>query len=296
MKLFMNNTATILTAPAKVNLYLKIVGKREDGYHELDTLFLPFPALADTLAITEKAEGCTIHCDDFDLPAEDNLIYKAWDKYAEATGFRPGLHIELTKRTPTGAGLGGGSSDAATMLRFLNSHPQSPGMAHDELNKLATGLGADVPFFLLDGPAWAKGIGEILTPCEVDLSGLTALLVCPDVHVNTAWAYKAWSTVVRTENLQKKDSFYLTTSHCSNNKAASKTRVTLLNDFEQVVLPEFSVIRETKEYLLKSGACGAVMSGSGASVISFFRTKSLAEQISSELKAHNVDSVIHTFY
>ncbi|MBI9112392.1 MAG: 4-(cytidine 5'-diphospho)-2-C-methyl-D-erythritol kinase [Maridesulfovibrio ferrireducens] len=292
----MNNTATILTAPAKVNLYLKIVGKREDGYHELDTLFLPFPALADTLAITEKAEGCTIHCDDFDLPAEDNLIYKAWDKYAKATGFRPGLHIELTKRTPTGAGLGGGSSDAATMLRFLNSHPQSPGMAHDELNKLATGLGADVPFFLLDGPAWAKGIGEVLTPCEVDLSGLTALLVCPDVHVNTAWAYKAWSTVVRTENLQKKDSFYLTTSHCSNNKASSKTRVTLFNDFEQVVLPEFSVIRETKEYLLKSGACGAVMSGSGASIISFFRTKNLAEQVSSELKAHNVDSVIHTFY
>ncbi|SMF05395.1 4-(cytidine 5'-diphospho)-2-C-methyl-D-erythritol kinase [Desulfovibrio gilichinskyi] len=291
----MNNTATILTAPAKVNLYLKIVGKREDGYHELDTLFLPFPALADTLAITEKAEGCSIHCEDFDLPAEDNLIYKAWDKYAQATGFRPGLHIELTKKTPTGAGLGGGSSDAATMLRFLNSHPHSPGMEHEALNALAAGLGADVPFFLLDGPAWAKGIGEILTPCEVDLSGLTALLVCPDVHVNTAWAYKAWSGVVRTENLQKTNPFYLTTFDSSNNKASSKTRVTLFNDFEQVVLPEFSVIRQTKEFLLKNGANGAVMSGSGASIISFFKDRTLAQKVSSELKADNVPSVIHYF-
>lgn len=289
------NTATILTAPAKVNLYLKIVGKREDGYHELDTLFLPFPALADTLEITEKGESCTINCEDFDLPAEDNLIYKAWDRYALATGFRPGLHIELTKKTPTGAGLGGGSSDAATMLRFLNTHPQSPGMHHDELNKLAAGLGADVPFFLLNGPAWAKGIGEILTPCEVDLSGLTALLVCPDVHVNTAWAYKAWSSVIRTDNLQKNDSFYLTTTVGSNNKSSSKTRVTLFNDFEQVVLPEFSVIRKTKEFLLKRGANGAVMSGSGASIISLFKDRKLALQVSSELKAENVPSVIHSF-
>lgn len=203
----MNNSATILTAPAKVNLYLKIVRKREDGYHELDTLFHPFPALADTLELTEKAEGCSIRCNDFDLPTEDNLIYKAWDKYAEATGFRPGLHIELIKRTPTGAGLGGGSSDAASMLRYLNSHPDSPGMEHDNLNSLAAGLGADVPYFLLDGPAWAKGIGEILSPCEVDLSDLTALLACPDVHVNTAWAYKEWSNPDRARNLEKKIPF-----------------------------------------------------------------------------------------
>lgn len=199
----MNNSATILTAPAKVNLYLKIVKKREDGYHELDTLFHPFPALADTLEVTEKPEGCSINCTDFDLPSEDNLIYKAWDKYGEATGFRPGIHVELTKRTPTGAGLGGGSSDAASMLRYLNTHPDSPGLEHAKLNALAAGLGADIPFFLLDGPAWARGIGEILTPCEVDLSGFTALLACPDVHVNTAWAYKAWSKRINSDNLKK---------------------------------------------------------------------------------------------
>ncbi len=291
----MNKTATILTAPAKVNLYLKIVGKRADGYHELDTLFHPFPALADTLAITGKDEGCSINCADFDLPAEDNLIYKAWDKYAEATGFRPGLHIELTKKTPTGAGLGGGSSDAATMLRYLNTHPKSPGMEHAKLNALAAKLGADVPFFLLDGPAWAKGIGEELTPCKVDLSDLTALLACPDAHVNTAWAYKAWSNVDLSQNQQKNNSFYLTTSPCGNNKAASKTRATLFNDFEQVVLPEFPIIRKTKEFLLKSGACGAVMSGSGASVISFFKDAALADKAASELNAKNTGSIIHTF-
>lgn len=286
---------TILTAPAKVNLYLKIVRKREDGYHELDTLFHPFPAIADTLEVTETGEGCTIHCADFDLPAEDNLIYKAWDKYAEATGFRPGLHIELTKRTPTGAGLGGGSSDCASMLRFLNEHPDSPGMEHDKLNALAAGLGADVPYFLLDGPAWAKGIGEILSPAEVDLSGITALLACPDVHVNTAWAYKAWSNRDRDTKVKKSDAFDLTTSASGNNKTASKTKVTLFNDFEEVVLPEFPKIRETKEYLLKSGACGAVMSGSGASIISFFKDKSAAEKTATGLKAMNVESVIHRF-
>ncbi|NDV22631.1 4-(cytidine 5'-diphospho)-2-C-methyl-D-erythritol kinase [Desulfovibrio sp. JC022] len=288
-------TKTILTAPAKVNLYLKIVGKREDGYHELDTLFHPFPALSDTLEVTETGEGCTIHCADFDLPAEDNLIYKAWDKYAQATGFRPGLHIELTKRTPTGAGLGGGSSDAASMLRFLNTHPDSPGLEHDKLNALAAGLGADVPFFLLDGPAWAKGIGEILSPAEVDLSGLTALLACPDVHVNTVWAYKAWSTRDQSTYLKKSDAFNLTTSASGNNRTASQTRVTLFNDFEEVVLPEFPKIRETKEYLLKNGACGAVMSGSGASVISFFKKRETAQKAASVLNSMKVDSVLHTF-
>ncbi|MFW5499647.1 MULTISPECIES: 4-(cytidine 5'-diphospho)-2-C-methyl-D-erythritol kinase [unclassified Maridesulfovibrio] len=286
---------TILTAPAKVNLYLKIVRKREDGYHELDTLFHPFPALADTLEVTETEEGCTIHCADFDLPAEDNLIYKAWDKYAEATGFRPGLHIELIKRTPTGAGLGGGSSDAASMLRFLNTHPDSPGLEHDKLNALAAGLGADVPFFLLDGPAWAKGIGEILSPSEVDLSGLTALLACPDVHVNTAWAYKAWSGRDQSTNFKKSGAFDLTTSASGNNRTASKTRVTLFNDFEEVVLPEFPKIRETKEYLLKNGACGAVMSGSGASIISFFKEDEAAKAAATGLKSINIDSVLHRF-
>lgn len=280
---------------AKVNLYLKIVGKREDGYHELETLFHPFPALADTLEITATGEGCTIHCDEFNLPAEDNLIYKAWDKYAQATGFRPGLHVELTKRTPTGAGLGGGSSDAASMLRFLDKHPDSPGLEHNDLNALAAGLGADVPFFLLDGPAWAKGIGEILTPAEVDLSGLTALLACPDVHVNTVWAYKAWSNRDQSTYLKKSDAFYLTRNACGNNRTASKTRVTLFNDFEEVVLPEFPKIRETKEYLLKNGACGAVMSGSGASVISFFKNERAAQKAAAGLKSVNVDSVIHTF-
>lgn len=291
----MNNKTTILTAPAKVNLYLKIVGKRDDGYHELETLFLPFPALADTLEISAKDQGCTIHCPDFDLPAEDNLIYKAWDSYALATGFRPGLHVELIKRTPTGAGLGGGSSDAAAMLRFLNEHPDSPGMKHDDLNALAAGLGADVPFFLLDGPAWAKGIGEILTPCEVDLSGLTAVLACPDVHVNTAWAYRAWSNADKTGEQKKNSLLYLTTCASGNNRTASKTRVTLFNDFEKVVLPEFPEIRKTKEYLLKNGACGAVMSGSGASIISFFKDEKTAEKVAAELKSAGTASVLHTF-
>ena len=274
---------------------MKIVGKREDGYHELDTLFHPYPALSDTLEVSETENGCTIHCEQFDLPAEDNLIYKAWDRYAEATGFRPGLHIELTKRTPTGAGLGGGSSDAASMLRFLNEHAESPGLEDAKLNALAAGLGADVPFFLLDGPAWAKGIGEILSPCEVDLSGLTALLACPDVHVNTVWAYKAWSKRDQSANLKKTCNFPLTTISCGNNRTASKTRVTLFNDFEEVVLPEFPKIRETKEFLLKNGACGAVMSGSGASVISFFKEMEIAEKTATCLKAMNVDSVLHTF-
>lgn len=284
-----------MTAPAKVNIYLKIVRKREDGYHELKTLFHPYPALSDQLEISPAKTDCTIDCPGFDLKTENNLIWKAWNKYGEATGFKPGIHVRLEKNIPTGAGLGGGSSDAAAILRYLQNRPDSPGMPADKLNKLAAGLGADIPFFLLDGPAWATGIGEILEPCQVDLKGMTGLLACPDVHVNTAWAYKNWSELPETKKNKTESGFCLTTLSDAYRKTAFKTKAILFNDFETVVFPEFPFLKEVKELILKNGAAGAVMSGSGASIFSIFREKSKALETVTILKAKSIQSVICHF-
>jgi 4-diphosphocytidyl-2-C-methyl-D-erythritol kinase len=284
-----------ITAPAKVNIYLKIVGKRPDGYHELETLFHPFPALNDKLTISPADREFSLNCPGFDLPVEQNLVWKAWDRYASATGFRPGLSVELQKNIPTGAGLGGGSSDAAMILRYLQNRPDSPGMPAAELNALAASLGADVPFFLLDGPAWATGIGEKLDPCEVDLAGMTAVLACPDVHVNTAWAYKKWSELMAEKKDRIESGFCLTTSPGAYKKTAFKTRAVLYNDFETVVFPEFPYLREVKEMILNCGASGAVMSGSGASIFSLFRDSDKALKASEKLDAESIPNVICHF-
>lgn len=284
-----------ITAPAKVNIYLKIVGKRDDGYHELNTLFHPYPALYDNLEIAPADEGCSITCPSFKLKTEQNLIWKAWNSYGEATGFKPGLKVTLEKNIPTGAGLGGGSSDAAQMLRYLQGRPDSPKMSSQELNALAASLGADVPFFLLDGPAWATGIGEKLEPCRVDLKGMTALLACPDVHVNTAWAYKKWSELPDEKKDRSESGFCLTTSPDEYKRTAFKTRAILFNDFETIVFPEFPNLREIKEIILNNGAAGAVMSGSGASIFSLFREKDLALKTSEILKAKSIPNVICYF-
>lgn len=284
-----------MTAPAKVNIYLEIVGKRDDGYHELKTLFHPYPALFDKLKISPADSGCSIHCPGFELDTQSNLIWQAWDKYADATGFRPGVHVFLEKNIPTGAGLGGGSSDAAAMLRYLQQRPDSPEMDYEKLNALAADLGADVPFFLLDGPAWATGIGEKLAPCRVDLEGMTALLACPDVHVNTASAYKNWSKLSDEKKQRTKSGFCLTTHPCDYKNTASKTRAMLFNDFETVVFPEFPYLREIKELILGAGAAGAVMSGSGASIFSLFRDRVQALKTAEDLKTQSVQSVICHF-
>lgn len=269
-----------LKAPAKVNLYLEIKSRRPDGYHELLTLFLHLQKPFDILEVEplEAGQGLVLDCPIPGLKDEDNLIFKAWDKFAKATGFRPDISLRLSKDIPTGAGLGGGSTDAAAMLRFLNEQAGPHALEPNALNKLAASLGADVPFFLMDGPAWATGIGEELTPADVDLEGVTLVLVCPDIHVSTAKAYSDWDKRYADAPETKAAEGFLTSAGSDNNNPFPNSQLVLFNDFESTVFEAHSELRKIKEKLLSLGACGAVMSGSGSSVFGLFRDETTARR------------------
>jgi 4-diphosphocytidyl-2-C-methyl-D-erythritol kinase len=265
----MTNTPASLTAPAKINLHLRILGIRKDGYHELRTLFFPVDVLSDLLEIEPgHDEHFYMRCPaNPDLECASNLIYKAWKLFGQATGFQPGIFVTLTKRIPMGGGLGGGSSDCAALLRWLNDNAGNKALSHDDLISLAAILGADVPFFLMNGPAWAEGIGEILTPANIDLTGMTLVLACPDVHVDTLWAYKQWDLENGSASIQES----LTTPSSDTKKPSPDSALTVVNDFEAIVFAKYPILRKTKEKLIKDGAIAAAMSGSGASLFGLFR-------------------------
>jgi len=286
----------ILAAPAKINLALFITATRCDGYHELESLFVPVPGLADTLEISpaDVGTGCLVEPPLADCPPERNLVCRAWRAYAEATGFAPNIRVRLTKRIPTGAGLGGGSSDAATMLRWLQANSGGQALAPSALNSLAAGIGADVPFFLQDGPALARGIGDRLTPIALDLSGLTLVLALPHVSVPTPWAYAAWDKQEQERNHARPHVDCLTTPESANKRRVSLSPVQAWNDFESVVFPAYSELRLIKELLLRLGAVGAVMSGSGAGIVSLFRDVRQAENAAQALRLDDVPVHVET--
>lgn len=273
---------SILAAPAKINLHLRILGIRGDGYHELRTLFYPVTGFYDTLRIEPSHDkNMFMRCpENPDLESASNLIYKAWKAYGEATGYQPGMFVTLNKRIPMGGGLGGGSSDGAAILRWLNENAGSKALPMDELISLAATLGADVPFFLMDGPAWASGIGEELIPADISLSGMTLLLVLPDVHVDTPWAFKAWDEANDFPEVTES----LTTPHIDTKNPSLVSPLVISNDFEQIVFTKYPVLREIKEKLIQTGAVTAAMSGSGASLFGLYRHGETAAQAAVALK------------
>jgi 4-diphosphocytidyl-2-C-methyl-D-erythritol kinase len=280
---------TTLRAGCKINLYLEILARREDGYHELRTLFHPLPEPRDTLHVAPAASGAglRLECDRPGLDGEDNLVARAWRAFAERTGCAPDVSVRLEKRIPLGAGLGGGSSDAAALLGWLNATAAPAAgcapMADEELTALAATLGADVPFFLLARPAWAGGIGERLRPAAVDLADFTLVLVCPDVHVSTAWAYGRWDELHpgkdagrEPRDVQGQQTFL--TSETREDMSPILHGPRLFNSFEAAVFPRYPELRAIKERLLAHGAAGALMSGSGASVFALFRDPEAARE------------------
>ena len=279
-----------LTAPAKINLSLTILGRRADGYHNLESLFVPVPGLADTLEISPAApgSGCVVTPELPDTPPDRNLVFRAWKAYSQATGFAPDIAVSLTKRIPTGAGLGGGSSDAAALLRWLQAQAGQRALQQAELVRLAAGLGADVPFFLQDGPAWASGIGEELTPADLDLSAFTLLLALPPVHVSTAWAFAAWDAHAARCAAANACARGLTTRASTHKRRVSLSPVVVQNDFEAVVFPAHPGLRVLKERLLELGAASAAMSGSGAGLAALFRESRLALDAAGVLRTNGL--------
>ncbi len=257
-----------LRALAKINLDLRVLGKRPDGFHELRTIFQTI-SLADTLEIAfTPARKTTISLTDA-LNIADNLVVRAARMVMDSLRATGCIEMRLTKRIPMGAGLGGGSSDAAAVLLAL---PVLAGRALPlpKLSHIAEQLGSDVPFFLLGGTAAGIGRGSELFPLP-DTPPQSGLLVAPGVHVNTAQAYRDLSprlTVSLTTELQQNKIFSFQSLTWDTGSLAGAS-----NDFEAVVFEQHPKLATLKKRLVRAGATAAMMSGSGSALYGLFRDR-----------------------
>ncbi len=254
-------------APAKVNLYLRVVKRRDDGYHDIITL-MQLISLYDELTFTRINSGLTVRCPKSDLPeGEGNLVYRAATAFHAQTGIQPGIEITLQKHIPVGAGLGGGSSDAATTLVTLNEMHNSP-LTKMELQRLGESLGADVPFFIFEKTAWASGKGEVLTEGP-EFPVFWIVLINPGFPVSTKEIYRGLNL-----GLTKKIINYSIPRFSSVTEMASG----LENDLERVTLALHPDLAPIKSFLLENGALGAVMTGSGPTIFGVFAGQEAAER------------------
>ena len=245
----------------KINLGLSITEKRPDGYHNLETVFYPV-ALEDALEIRTNPEAqqkFTLHQHGMEIAGnpENNLVVKAY-LLLDKEFHLPPVEIHLYKHIPSGAGLGGGSSDAAFMLKLLNEHYNLQ-LSDNQLEDYAATLGADCAFFIKNTPTYAEGIGNIFSPIELSLKGYRMMIVKPDVFVSTREAFA---------NIRPHRPEYPVREVIR--RPVAEWKDTLINDFEASVFPQYPVIGEIKEELYHQGAIYASMSGSGSSVFGLF--------------------------
>ncbi len=244
---------------AKINLGLRIKYKRPDGYHEIESCFYPV-ALRDILEVLEVEPGHEVfRTSGIEVPSspEENLVMKAY-KIIKEKYHLPPLHIHLHKTIPMGAGLGGGSSDAAFALKLLNDM-FSLGISNEQLFEYASLLGSDCAFFILNRPAIATGRGEILNPVSLDLSGYYITIIKPVAEVSTSWAYRSLTPVSQT---------YAPSDIID--RRVSEWKDMLVNDFEQVIFEKHPEIKALKERLYYYGADYASLTGSGSAVYGLF--------------------------
>ena len=256
-------------APAKVNLSLKVLRKRPDGLHEIETLIAPI-SLYDRLGIEKQNRWIDFSCDDPTLSTgDDNLVVRAANLFLEKTKIKSGVSIKLEKKIPHGAGLGGGSSDAAATLRGLNQLFETK-LSHRVLSELASTIGSDVSFFLNESAATCKGRGEIVEPMKVDQK-LSILLLKPAFGVPTPWAYSRWKSSREIPGI----------SYAPQNF----DRQSFINDLERPVFEKFIFLAELKRWLLKQPGVGAaLMSGSGSTVFAVLRPKTDVDALSKRAK------------
>jgi len=260
------HTATLTLHPnAKINLGLFIRGRRDDGYHELQTVFVPVHDLHDvlTLTATHKVQEPTLTVTGITLTGNvnDNLCMRAWYLLKLRVPELPAVAMQLEKRIPAGAGLGGGSSDAAHVLLGLNEL-FALGITRAELRQLGLQLGADVPFFIENQPMLATGIGDVLAPIEIPaLQGKRIELVTLNIHSDTAEAYRGlnYDSITRTGDLAELLRAPIT-----------EWRNGVHNDFETSVFARFPILAEMKQLLYDRGALYAAMSGSGSALFGIF--------------------------
>lgn len=257
-----------IQVPAKLNLSLRILGRREDGFHELETLMVPVPGLHDLLVV-EEAEAFSFSCGQEGVPAdESNLVVKAVRLFEEATGEGCSYAVRLEKRIPHGAGLGGGSSDAAAMLTVLNA-VGSVKLERARLLGLAAELGSDVPFFMYGTAAWCRGRGEQIE--GVELEPMELVLAKPAFGVATPAAYGRWASSRDLAGV------HYAPQDCDG--------VELVNDLERPVFEKFLYLAELKMWFLAQPEIrAALMSGSGATVFGVLREGAEAAVLEERLR------------
>lgn len=268
----------VYRSPAKVNLFLKVVGKRPDGYHDIVSLMQPI-SLADEISVTvEEGNGIEVTCSDERVPVDaGNIAYLAAEAMLSKSGLQKKITIDIRKLIPVGAGLGGGSSNAATVIMALNEMLGAK-IATNELHSIAASLGSDVPFFLLKSAALAKGRGEILTP--VDIACFHYAIVNPGYQVSTAWVY---NNLNLTKTAQDYNLSYSVEAFTAFD--AEKLRSSSYNDLEAVTQAWHVEIKSIKKALLDAGAIHSMMSGSGPTVFGIFRSADVAKTACETLRS-----------
>ena len=261
-------------APAKINLSLKILGRRDDGFHEIETLIAPI-SLCDEIKIDkdDAKEGIEFRCDDPSVPqGEDNLAVRAVRAFFAATKAKPAISIVLKKKIPHGAGLGGGSSDAASVLLALNKLFET-NLPREALAKMGETIGSDVPFFIFQSAATCRGRGELITPLKFH-EQLSVLLLKPAFAVPTEWAYSRWQ-----------DSREIPGVSYAVQQFGDQT---FINDLERPVFEKFVFLAQLKMWLRRQPEVGAaLMSGSGSTMFAVMRSNTdvdlVAERAKTEL-------------
>ncbi len=252
----------VLKAPAKINWFLQVAGRRDDGYHDIVSVMQRVD-LCDTLCF-EESETLEL-VSGLALPVSENLVFRAAELLRKVTGCRSGAKITLQKNIPSAAGLGGGSSDAAATLSGLNRFWKL-GLEDQELRVLGSGLGSDIPFFIGPPLALAGGRGERVTPLPARGPSCSLLLVKPDIGIPTAWAYRNYRM------LTKKTVDIKLFCQALDTRDFSALKQMVFNDLEEAVFPEYQVIAGLKSRLLEQGAEFSLMSGSGSAVFGVFRS------------------------
>lgn len=254
----------------KINLGLHVVRKREDGYHDLETIFYPLP-LRDVLEVVkrETANGkpeeqfrpVTLHMSGLPVQGkpEDNLCIKAYELLKKDFPQLGDIHMFLHKVIPMGAGLGGGSADGAFALQLLNDKFQL-NIAHEKLLDYSLQLGSDCPFFIINKPCFASGRGELLQGIQLDLSSYSFLVVHPGIHINTGWAFSQLTPAPPPQSLQN-----------SIQQPVNSWRAVLKNDFEAPVCKQYPELQTIKDKLYEAGALYVSMTGSGSCFYGIFQ-------------------------
>jgi 4-diphosphocytidyl-2-C-methyl-D-erythritol kinase len=263
-----------ILSPAKINLFLKVLKKRPDGYHDIFSLICPV-SLFDSISFDFTGQGICVSCDHPDVPEDEtNLAFRAASLFFEKWGDGPsGLLMKIDKKIPVAAGLGGGSSNAATVLKTLNDYYANP-FSLEQLQKIGLAIGADVPFFILSKPAIARGIGERLS-VYTGLLNYKVILIYPDIKVSTAQVYKNLN--LGLTNCKKKPKYPIFKNRNFD------FRSNLYNDLEAIAASWHPEILEVKNALVQNGADGVLMSGSGPTVFGLYKSTDQACRVVEKL-------------